>query len=895
MTFLEHVAQDIIRRFGNNLSDISVIFPNRRASLFLNEALVRYSCKPVLAPQYYTISDLFRKLSSHTVADTIQLVCQLHDAYCKCTGSTESLDRFYPWGEILLNDFNDIDKHRLDAEKIITNVRDLHELDDISFLTEEQKLALKTFFPEYEGKNSELKQKFLNLWNNLPRIYNEFRKLLCEQSSFYEGALYRDVIDKFESNALNAKEKSVIDQSKTFIFVGFNHLLPVERKLFELLKKHNSTLYYWDYDEYYLKSEVGKEILENKFLFPNALDEDNSDIYANFSKDKDIRFISSKTNNLQARYVHDWLMENNRLEDGRDTVIVLADESLLPSVLHSLPYHNGQPLPINITIGYNLSYTTIPSQLDSMMKEKGYTNAETLLEKVHFLVDRITELGKKENIDPLEKESLFRTYTLLNRLSRLIQEGFLDITEITFRKLLTQLLQSTSVPFHGEPIEGIQIMGVLETRNLDFKNVLFLSCNEGVMPKCGVQTSFMPYFIRKAYKLSTIDNKVDIFAYYFYRLLQRCNNATIMWNSSTEGSQRGEMSRFMLQMLVESKHDIKKYALQGNVNSNIFQQSGVASIKKTEAIMQKLLRKFSDDGEKKIFSPTAFGRYLRCPKLFYLEAVAELHEYEDPEEKENDNRTFGKIFHATVQDIYKPFIGRQLTGIAIDKLNDKTIISKLVCENYAKEMNWDDSARISGLAKIRTDVITTYIRKLLDSDKKLAPFTIVDLEKYITETCKINIAGNNEFEITIGGYVDRIDKVRLEDGSEMVRIIDYKTGGKVFSPEIANVSEIFDPEKIPNHCDYYLQTFLYSMLYSSKCNPLHIPVSPVLLFIQHIGSSGQSALQFKDGTAISNIEVYRQDFMEKLKTLAEEIFNPMIDFIPQEKSCGNCPFFSLCH
>ncbi|MDO4802111.1 MAG: PD-(D/E)XK nuclease family protein, partial [Prevotellaceae bacterium] len=289
MTFLEHVAQDLTRRFGNNLSDVTVVFPNRRASLFLDEALVRCSSKPVLAPQYYTISDLFRKLSSHTVADTIQLVCQLYGIYCQCTGSTESLDRFYPWGEILLNDFNDIDKHMLDAEKRITNVRDLHELDDISFLTEEQKQALKTFFPEYEGKNSELKQKFLNLWNNLPRIYNKFRKLLDSQNSFYEGALYRDVIDRFENNALNAKEKSVINESRFFIFVGFNHLLPVERKLFELLKKHNSTLFYWDYDEYYLESEIGKEIFENKLLFPNALDEADSDIYNNFSKHKDIR------------------------------------------------------------------------------------------------------------------------------------------------------------------------------------------------------------------------------------------------------------------------------------------------------------------------------------------------------------------------------------------------------------------------------------------------------------------------------------------------------------------------------------------------------------------------------------------------------------------------------
>lgn len=894
MTFLEHVAQDIIKRFGNNLSDVVVIFPNRRASLFLDEALITYSDKPILAPQYYTINDLFQKLSDNTVADTIQLVCQLYGVYCNCTGSNESLDRFYPWGEILLNDFNDIDKHRLCANKIFTNVSDLHELDDVSFLNEEQKLALKKFFPEYEGENSQLKQKFINLWNKLPNIYLQFKNLLIGQHALYEGALFSDVIDKLENNTLDSQANTVLEQSKTFVFVGFNHLLPVEHKLFELIKKRNNTIFYWDYDKYYLSAEAGNEIRDNILVFSNAFADNDTDIYDNFSRRKDICFVSSKTNNLQARYVYDWLKEGNRLQDGHNTVIVLADESLLPAVLHSLPDNNGQPLPVNVTIGYKLSYTTIPALLDSLMKENAYLEKTDLFEKVQFLAAKIADSGRKDDNTPLEKESLFRTYTLLNRLSKLIQDGYLKIDENTFRRLLTQLLQSTSVPFHGEPIEGIQIMGVLETRNLDFKNVLFLSCNEGVMPKCGTQTSFIPYFLRKAYKLSTIDTKVKISAYYFYRLLQRCDNATILWNKSTEGTQRGEMSRYMLQMLVESTHDIKKYSLQGNIDSKVFSQTAVSPIRKTDAIMRQLMEKFSSDGEKSVFSPTALGRYLRCQKLFYFESVANMHEYLNPEEKESDSRTFGNVFHATVHDIYAPYIGRQLTGTAIDCLNDYKVINKIVYQNYLKEMKWGNSTKISGLSKIKTDVITTYVQKLLNSDKKLAPFTILDLEKYIFQPYGININGKT-VEITIGGYIDRIDKIIDSNGHETIRIVDYKTGSKAFVPQIENVEGIFNSENIIHHSDYYLQTFFYSLLYSSQFNKTNLPVSPVLLFIQHIVNNNQPTLQFKSGTPICDIEDYRKEFMDNLGRVINEIFNPEIDFSAQEKSCGNCPFFSLCH
>ena len=968
-TFIEHIAEDIIRRFGNNLADVAVVFPNKRASLFLNEALVNSCERPVLAPKYYTISDLFAEISGNSIADSIRLVCMLHTIFQQVTKSDETLDRFFPWGEIIISDFDDIDKHQLDAKKIFTNVRDFHELDDISFLTDEQKETLRHFFPDYEGNNTRLKEKFLKLWSKLADIYTEFHKVMTSTGCMYEGALYRNAIEKLSGNVMADK------QIKHVIFIGFNHLLPVERELFKRLKAETDTLFYWDYDKFYIDShEAGEEIRKGLVFFPNALDE-SDEIYNNFCRQKDITVLSSATDNLQARYVHDWLKQGNRCADGRRSVIVLADESLLPTVIHSLPDDVEK---VNITIGYSLSFTNIPQLILRLTASSGYKKLATATERLSFLADAIHDEAKKNDDTiaaltsaekALRQESLFRTFTLINRLLQLTSEGVLNVSETTMQKLLMQLLNSTSVPFHGEPLEGVQIMGVLETRNLDFDNILMLSCNEGTMPKASESTSFIPYFLRKAYELTTIDNKVNIFAYYFYRLLQRCSNATLLWNKSTEGIKRGEMSRFILQLMVESPHNIHRMAL--NTGQSV-SKSAITNVDKTPEIMEALRKRFA-----RILSPSAINTYLRCQKKFYYQYVLQLEEYEDEEEIDQDNRTFGNIFHAAVHELYKQFGNREISATALENINDRANIRKVVIQAYIKELTKSGNRlneelrsqevkeslqphnlttsqphnltreveelrsssnqspvtsnpisplplgevgdvlspyHFDGLQSIKIDVLVHYICQLITIDRRMAPFSILALEeKYSTDIdLKVIRSGDKvvrsdspqNLKLSIGGIIDRIDKK-----GDCIRVVDYKTGGSKFSVKLNNVEDIFNPANINNHSDYFLQTFLYSCIVDDQKSKEeyyggeeNLKTFPSLLFIQHSAADDYNPiLQFHGEKDLKPISEYKAEFMQRLHSLVNEIFNENNPFVARANSenadehiCDYCPFKNIC-
>ena len=595
--FLKYVARDILEKYGNNLSDIAVVFPNKRAALFLNESLVRLTDHPIWSPSYITISDLFRKHSTLKVGGPIKLVCDLHKTFVACTGIDETLDHFYGWGQLLITDFDDIDKNMAEAEKLFANLSNIHELDDISYLTEEQKTLIKKFFSNFnDDHNSELKKRFLQLWSHFLDIYKQFNMRLEEQGLAYEGALYRKVVN----------DENIKFQHKKYLFVGFNMMQVVERKLCDRLMKEGKAHFYWDYDDYYMQNnhEAGHYIREYLKYYPNELNDmpphDLSDIYHNFDNNKDITYISASTENIQARYVNQWLKEKKRYKYGKKVAIVLADEGLLQSVIHSLPtnedikslpdYSENDQLSYNITLGYPLQQTPFYSLLQQLIKLQGVghpkhsnnyrlhnvlmvlrhpytryisqnygkllsaldeqkqfyptrqflsmdgdeglsllfkdlgetaTENEYNLRLIQYLLDILKTIGvnSKEQDDPLFQESLFWTYTLLNRLQELIQTGDLAVDCITLERLIQQLIQSTSIPFRGEPAEGIQVMGVLETRNLDFEHILVLSCNEGKLPKGVNDASFIPYSLRKAYGLTTVDNKVAIYAYYFHSLL----------------------------------------------------------------------------------------------------------------------------------------------------------------------------------------------------------------------------------------------------------------------------------------------------------------------------------------------------------------------------------------
>ncbi len=907
-SFLEYVAEDIIQKYGTNLSRIAIVFPNKRASLFLNEALARQAQRPIWSPAYITISNLFRQQSDLHVADPIQSVCLLHQSFCAMTGSTETLDKFYGWGQLLLSDFDDIDKNMADADRVLANLRDIHELDDLSYLTDEQREMLQRFFSNFtEEHPSALKERFLHLWSRMADIYHDFRQRLASQSLAYEGMLYRQVVESLTIDSNSIAADSTAFPYDTYLFVGFNLLQQVEQRLFDLLQKEGKARFYWDFDHYYASSEAGQYISHYLKDFPNELNIERADIYDNFHQPKHVSFISAPTENIQARYVSTWLQQEDRLKAGRRTAIVMCNEALLPTVIHSLP---PQVEKVNVTTGYPLSQTPIASFIELwfdiqmqgttprlMRTLRRHPYAKYLDDTIDtssiiHLTSSIKTIAQKGNADhqadPLFQESLFRAYTLINRLNDLIAEGVLNVTMNTLQRLVAQLIQQTSIPFHGEPAEGLQVMGVLETRNLDFDHVLLLSCAEGMLPRGINDSSFIPHSIRHAYELTTVENKVGIYSYYFHRLLQRASDVTILYNNSTDGGQRGEMSRFMLQLMVEYPHSIQHYSLSSGQQSVRWQPKPIAKSQISDFLAQS-----------SYLSPTAINTWLRCPLRFFYRYVGGLQEPEVPDDElELDNRMFGTVFHRAADLLYH----------SLPQYIDKSILQHLLRNKQELERAVDEAFHLemphlppSGLYIIQREVIVQYLRQLIALDLRQAPFRILGLEIDVFRPLSPIHQTSAIGPLKIGGRIDRLDLVDEGTANERIRIIDYKTGSSPLKP-LPDVDAIFLPQNIHNHSDYYLQTLLYADIVRSDRPssishlPSDIAISPALIFIQHANADDYDPTLCFGRDRILDISPYSQHFNELLSQTVTEILSPDVPFQPTTdlQVCASCPFAAIC-
>ena len=881
-TFLEYVAEDIIRKYGTDLSRLVVVFPNKRASLFLNEALVRLAGRPVWSPAYITISQLFRSQSELTVADPIKLVCDLHRSYVEVTGFDETLDHFYGWGQLLLTDFDDIDKHMAPADKVFANLRDYREFDDVSYLSEEQRDVIRKFFSNFtDDHNTLLKERFLRLWSRMGDIYHNFNRRLADQHLAYEGALYRQVAEQLQ------KSPFWEDSGGLYLFVGFNMLQTVEQRLFAYLKAEGKARFYWDFDHYYMKAEACHFISQYLSDFPNELPVDDDNIYRNYQRPKQITFAAAPTEDIQARYISQWLQDvPERISDGRRTAIVLCNEALLPTVVHCLPAAVDS---VNITTGYPLQQTYVASLVERLIRQHPLSE----------VISRITQLAKEpETADsPFKAEACFRTYTLLTRLQNLIDSGDLRVDAITLQRLVGQLIQQTSVPFHGEPAVGIQVMGVLETRNLDFDHLLLLSTNEGNMSRGITDSSFIPYSLRHAFGLTTADHKSAIYAYYFYRLLSRATDVTIAYSNATVDGQSSEMSRYMLQLTVEDTcHKIAHRTLQAGQSVRLRRP---LTVEKSPAVVDTLRRRFASS----ILSPTAVNRYMRCPLMFYFCYVEGLREPDDTEDGVIDNRVFGNIFHNAAQILYEQLKQRNPHIVASDLeelLKTKVDIERAVDQAFTDE--FDGDVPQGGMAVINREVIIHYLRQLVEVDRRLAPFTILELEHYVAQSLPVPSAG---MTIKVGGRVDRLDRISFGDG-EQIRVIDYKTSARRLKT-IKTIDDIFDPAKLADHTDYYLQTLLYARIVSKSQHVRRaaapsqpsqpLPVAPALLFIQHAGTDDYNPVlklgnDYIDDVATPDGDRFVKLFMEKVN----EIFDPSQPFVPTADTshCKTCPYAHLC-
>ena len=955
-SFLKLVAADLYKHTEGNLAHTAVVFPNKRAGLFFNEYLAQESESPIWSPAYVSISELFRSLSPWEVGDPVKLVCELYKIFRRETQSTETLDDFYFWGEMLISDFDDADKNKVDTDKLFSNLQDLRNImDDYTFIDDEQEEAIRQFFQNFSiERRTALKERFISLWDVLGNIYKGFRESLASQNIAYEGMMYRHVIEHLDVDKLPYEK---------YVFVGFNVLNKVEHTLFTQLKDAGKAAFYWDYDEFYMKEnrqavthEAGEFIRRNLRDFPSPL---SGELFKNLSKPKEVHYIASSTENAQARYLPQWI-RNNLTTPEKETAVVLCNEALLQPVLHSLP---AEVKHVNITMGFPLSQTPVYSFLIALLelhthgfnfKSGRYTfqSVVTLLKhpytrqltgQAELLEKELTrnnrfyplpgELGKDEFLtrlftplsgnlnlcirlsetlqqvagiyqantsgtedtdafNQLYRESLFKAYTTINRFRTLIEEDELTVQSETFRRLLVKVLSATNIPFHGEPAIGMQVMGVLETRNLDFRHLVLLSVNEGQLPKSGGDSSFIPYNLRKAFGMTTIEHKIAVYAYYFYRLLQRAERITLMYNTSSDGLNRGEWSRFMLQFLIEWPHPITRQFLEAGQSP---QGTSPITVEKTPDVMRRMQSLFDVRANPKAkFSPSALNYYLDCPLKFYYRYVAGLSA-PDEVSAEIDSATFGSIFHYAAEHIYKDLTthGKVINKEALETLLRNEVKLQDYVDTAFKKLFFNvpqnEKPEYNGVQLINSAVIARYLKQLLQNDLRYAPFTFIASEMEVDEPIDIQTP-KGVIKSRIGGIIDRMDS---KDGT--LRIVDYKTGGDADTPP--HVESMFIPDK--KRSNYVFQTFLYAAIMCRKQPTMKI--APALLYIHRAATETYSpVIQMgeprKPKEAVEDFSKYEKEYRERLQGLLEEIFNPEKSFTQTEiiEKCTYCDFKALC-
>ena len=955
-SFLKLVAADLYKHTEGNLAHTAVVFPNKRAGLFFNEYLAQESDSPIWSPAYVSISELFRSLSPWEVGDPVKLVCELYKIFRRETQSTETLDDFYFWGEMLISDFDDADKNRVDTDKLFSNLQDLRNImDDYTFIDDEQEEAIRQFFQNFSiERRTALKERFISLWDVLGNIYKGFRESLASQNIAYEGMMYRHVIEHLDVDKLPYEK---------YVFVGFNVLNKVEHTLFTQLKDVGKAVFYWDYDEFYMKEnrqavthEAGEFIRRNLRDFPSPL---SGELFKNLSKPKEVHYIASSTENAQARYLPQWI-RNNLTTPEKETAVVLCNEALLQPVLHSLP---AEVKHVNITMGFPLSQTPVYSFLIALLelhthgfnfKSGRYTfqSVVTLLKhpytrqltgQAELLEKELTrnnrfyplpgELGKDEFLtrlftplsgnlnlcirlsetlqqvasiyqantsgtedtdafNQLYRESLFKAYTTINRFRTLIEEDELTVQSETFRRLLVKVLSTTNIPFHGEPAIGMQVMGVLETRNLDFRHLVLLSVNEGQLPKSGGDSSFIPYNLRKAFGMTTIEHKIAVYAYYFYRLLQRAERITLIYNTSSDGLNRGEWSRFMLQFLIEWPHPITRQFLEAGQSP---QGTSPITVEKTPDVMRRMQSLFDVRANPKAkFSPSALNYYLDCPLKFYYRYVAGLSA-PDEVSAEIDSATFGSIFHYAAEHIYKDLTthGKVINKEALETLLRNEVKLQDYVDTAFKKLFFNvpqnEKPEYNGVQLINSAVIARYLKQLLQNDLRYAPFTFIASEMEVDEPIDIQTP-KGVIKSRIGGIIDRMDS---KDGT--LRIVDYKTGGDADTPP--HVESLFIPDK--KRSNYVFQTFLYAAIMCRKQPTMKI--APALLYIHRAATETYSPViqmgeSRKPKEAVEDFSKYEKEYRERLQRLLEEIFNPEKSFTQTEiiEKCTYCDFKALC-
>lgn len=939
--FLKQVAEHYYAQ--ENPERLCFVFPNRRAKSFFRkwycEQVKQHSSIPRLMPSLLTMEDLFLRLSGKEKTERTTLLLELYKAYGALNPKAESLDDFIFWGDVILADFDDVDKYLIDAKGLFTNVSDFKSIQDTyEYLTEEQIQAIERFLSHFKKENGEYKLRFLQIWNILYPLYRDFNSAMDAKAMSYEGKTYRSVAEKIKEHPVVDLLQKKIPECSKFVFVGLNALNECEKMLLRKLRDASLAEFCWDYSSSMIKNEANK----SSFFLGHNIEE----FHQAFRPDSDglptpgINVLSVPSGIGMAKQIPEILRRLPSDTLDLKTAIVLPDEGLLLPVLNSIP-ENIQEL--NVTMGYPMNgseFWSLVNDIASLqlhlrqkngkwhfyhkqvwsifsnslfkcvVSEEGKKKAEDIKKAARYYIPQedfagdpvmesifqpaVTDSTAKDrnSIHAIEDYLQKMTACVASRLKdtegmnvemdfarlyhktidRLRAEEDLTVLPSTFFKLLGSLVAGTSVPFEGEPLKGLQIMGPLETRALDFDNLIVLSCNEGVFPHRSVSSSFIPPELRKGFGLPTYEYQDAMWAYYFYRMIQRASTLWMLVDSRTEGVRSGEESRYIKQLELHFGAKVNRYVVKAPIDTGAMP----GDIPKTEEHIQIL--------KDSCLSATSLQNYLSCPAMFFYSKVEKLKE--DTEVSESlDAGLLGNVFHSTMETIYKKYLNRSISAAELDAIiKDKKAIRNLVTGKIEEKLK---TIEISGRNIIFLDIICHYVNQALTRDRQLMDtygvdsFSILGLEKHSTSEI-----GGFKFE----GYLDRLDSFRNKE----VRIVDYKTGKVtdedfLIDEENAQkvVEKLFGADN-ENRPKIALQLYLYDRFISEDSKYLGYNI---------INSVYQTSRLFiKEVENVELNEKFRTLMDERLEALLKEISDTSIPWTRKggEKTCGYCDFKMIC-
>lgn len=948
--FLEDCARYVYSRFHADLKNITIVFPNRRSGVFFSAYLRKQLVSPVIGPTITTVNELLQTMSPLIPAEKLRLITILHEVFRNVTGSTESLDEFYFWGEVLLADFDDIDKYLINAKDLFQNIAGLKDIEHhFDYLTEEQKATLQRFWGSLGSwKEWEHERKFVTVWEKLFEVYDSFRNELRKVNAGYPGMIMRDGVENYGVGTLT-------ENLTGYIFIGLNALHACEKHLFARLQMENKAVFLWDYDSYYVDNPVndaGKFLRENLSMFPAP--DDFSGYNHAFRDSKTIRIISVPSLTGQSQILPAFFQQHAAAipEEGDfdNTALVLADESLLFPVLGAIPQNIAN---INVTMGYPVKDSPVAgflSLLSALLRNtrceigeaprfyykfvtdilnhpllveearektepflkgvvagnKIYLSPEELqFSDIHSLVFRVPDsvagypdyflgimamLYRKTEAKSgymVARELISQVYVALERMFSAIREVRQELSPAVFFKILNQYIGKVSVPFEGEPLSGLQVMGILETRCLDFDNVVILGLNEEVWPRTGAAPSMIPYHLRKAFGLPGMDDQDAMYAYYFYRLIQRARRVTATWNTIREGLSGGELSRYGFQLMMLSPHKVHistfDYPFVNRTSGEIVIPSG-------EEITRKLL---AVNNSGKALSPSAINTWLGCTLRFYFRYVLNIEEPEEVAE-EIDRRIFGNIFHKAVENLYASCSGKLIVGDHLSKmLKDRESAEMCVRRAFATEFfkvpeEEAGSIDLQGKARLIYTTILSYIVNLIELDKAYAPLRILSLEKGYYTTFQIQV-GNDMVPIVVGGKIDRLDEV---DG--VLRVIDYKTGNLESRDLSFRTMEELTDTLSKTRKKEVVQALIYSLVLKRDHFSGH-KISALIYPVLKLSDTALNPQIRRDGQEMEIGEI-RSEWESSLIAVLEQIYSPAGVFrqTQYKERCRYCPYRQIC-